>query len=616
MSSTKSDFFKQPSDQNPGWKTALRPFVAYLALYFALYSVIRGVFYLWNVKQFQDLSVLQLGRAFANGLRFDAAAAVPLCTLIVLAWYFLPRVLFWITLVVVTIAQCGFILGNFVDIELINFVGRRSTKASLYLFGEGRATNLARYVFLTSLMFVTNGLFVVLQMFVARRYFLLPAKNFSEAQPSFKIKMGATFLLLAVTVIALRGGLQTKPISYVDAKVIDHPFAHQLVLNTTFTFFKSMGQSDFERLHFFDENKMLSLLNLNRASTPSTLENKGELKNFNVVVIVLESFSSEYINQDNTPFFLSLANRGAYFPKAYANGRRSIEGIAAILAGIPALMEESFISSEFSSNDFIGLGKILKNQGYQTGFFHGAQNGSMRFDTFTKAAGFDEYFGKNQFPDQSQDDGSWGIFDEPFLKWTCEKMTEMKPPFANVIFTLSSHQPFTIPEAYKNVFKEGSHPILKSIRYTDEALKNFFACAEKQPWHERTLYVLTADHTGPLLSESISAKGTLKAVFEVPLVFYTRHEDKLLGLKATQFAQHIDILPTISEAIGAPLLVQNHLARSLWQPGLKTIALYTDQHYELVGDGPQTEEALQAIRQYFSQGLYDNRLYFPAGSGN
>ncbi len=201
-----------------------------------------------------------------------------------------------------------------------------------------------------------------------------------------------------------------------------------MVLNSTFSAVKSFGQKSFEKLHFFNSARVISELNLN--SDLWTQSEIPDFKNKNLVIIIAESFSTEYISEENTPFFLALAKKGAYFKKSYANGLRSIEGIASILAGVPALMEEPFVNSEFATNDFVGLGNLLKKKNYHTSFFHGAKNGSMRFDLFTKAAGFDHYFGLNEFPDKTKHDGSWGIWDENFLIWSCDQMSAFPQPFA------------------------------------------------------------------------------------------------------------------------------------------------------------------------------------------
>ena len=74
-------------------------------------------------------------------------------------------------------------------------------------------------------------------------------------------------------------------------------------------------------------------------------------------------------------------------------------------------------------------------------------------------------------------------------------MTEFKQPFFSTIFTISSHNPYIIPEKYKGKFSKGTTKIHESIAYADNALKRFFETASKEDWYKITLFVITSDHT-------------------------------------------------------------------------------------------------------------------------
>lgn len=584
-------FFNKLSDFKQDLKTIGSCFASLVAVHLVVYFCLRLFFYIWNYSQLKSLTFPQVVRAFVVGIRFDLAVIGPICVLLTLMILWLPRVINYLLIIATLFFQCGLMAAGVVDAELVNFMGRRFSVSSLYIIGEGSTAGLAVYYPL----FIFGGILIIGYFdTVLRKY--IHKENFK-----FLSRLVATIGLLIFAVVCGRGGVQEKPISFINAKVLNHPFAHQLILNSGFTFIKSIGRDHTERVHFFDDKKMLSLLNLEVTTQKAAPVIPQKM---NVVIFLIESLSSEYISERNTPFFTQLAHNGVLFNPAYANGRRSVEGVAAVLSGVPALMEESFINSEFATNDFVGLGTLLKTKGYQTSFFHGAQNGSMRFDSFTKAAGFDHYYGKKEFNDNTQDDGAWGIYDEPFLKFSCEKISELKEPLASVLFTLSSHVPYNLPKNYKI---NGEKGILTSIRYVDYALQQFFQCAQNKPWFSNTLFIIMADHTGPSLNPTASFKSN----FEIPILFYTKNAVNLKGLVNTQFAQQIDILPTITDLVGIPNLAKNHLARSLYEPGNKTIALFSDHKYELVGDTDLSEDRLKAIRQYFSQGLYDNRLYFP-----
>jgi phosphoglycerol transferase MdoB-like AlkP superfamily enzyme len=580
-------------------------FLAYFILHLAVYSSLRLQFLWWNWDSLSSSETAELLWALFYGLRFDLSVLAYTLGLAVLGLFWLParwslnKIYFWLFAAL----NSALIIVNFIDAELINFTAKRFSSATLYLVGEGGVSNLL----LPYIPLVMVSVFI----FSIYAYVLYRLSLSAKLRPPgglFK-KISLSVALLAVAVVMARGGLQLKPLTYVDAKLFNSTYANNLVLNSSFTFLKSLGKPSLERKKYFPSGELLGFLNeQNLAKVQLNLP-----RHPNVVLLILESFSSEYTelrNPEVTPFLNSLARKSVSFNAAYANGRRSIEGVAALLSGIPALMEEPFISSEFSANQLIGLGTLLESQGYHTSFFHGTKNGSMHFDRFTKSVGITNYFGLSEYPETGHYDGTWGIFDEEFLNWSCKKMSAFPQPFFSSVFTLSSHQPFKIPQRYEARFADQRHEILKSVRYADHALQEFFRCAEQQSWFGQTIFILTADHTGPALKPVTEFAQN----YRVPLVIYS----PIPGLGSdssvdqNQLAQHIDVLPTVLDLLNIEYKNKNYLARSLLRTGPKLIALYGDHQYQLLGDITDNDLQLKAVQQYFSEGLYDNRLYYPA----
>jgi phosphoglycerol transferase MdoB-like AlkP superfamily enzyme len=120
-------------------------------------------------------------------------------------------------------------------------------------------------------------------------------------------------------------------------------------------------------------------------------------------------------------------------------------------------------------------------------------------------------------------------------------MSEMKDPFMTAIFTATSHNPYVIPEQYKDVYPEEHLPIHKCIRYTDMSLRKFFEKASKEPWFKNTIFVITSDHTND--SDHAFYQTDLGGFYSPIIIFEadgSRHpeiQDKI--------AQQIDILPTV-----------------------------------------------------------------------
>ncbi|MCC2678985.1 MAG: putative sulfatase [Pseudobdellovibrio sp.] len=575
-------------------------FLAYFFLHFSVYTLVRAVFYIWNKSSLSNLQTMDVLWAFLHGWRFDLSVLsvlVGLCFL-GLVWLGHIRILknLWLGLFITL--NSAFLFLNFADIELYNFTAKRFTASSFFLLSDGKASNLiAPYLTLAGTCFLTVAVYIFLAGTLAKRY--------NEKFELYK-KAVFSFIILIVSVIASRGGFQHKPLTFVDAKLFDNSYGNNLILNSTFTVFKSATHRSLDKSTYFAADEMLSYLN---ARTPKTVTTGDE--KLNIVILVLEGFSDEYTklkNPEPTPFLNKLRSEGADFKSAYANGRRSIEGIAAILSGIPALMEEPFINSEFSANQIIGLGTLLTSEGYHTSFFHAANSGSMHFDSFTKSVGINNFYSKADYPNAADDDGTWGIFDEPFLKWTCDRVSGFHQPFFTTVFTLSSHQPYKLPATYIEKFKDDRLEILKTIQYTDYSLEKFFECARTKEWYGNTLFILTADHTGPEYDKT----GGFVSRYRVPFVMYGPGLSWLKKLNTNQPVQQIDVLPTILDVLNIEQKNVNHLARSVLREGPKVIALYSDGHYELVGDVKNREQQLKAVQQYFSEGLYDNRLYYPA----
>ena len=575
-------------------------YLAYFLLHLMVYTLIRIEFLVWNLTSLEQLSFLDLLKAFFWGGRFDFSAISPLVGLCFLGliWggYSKWFKTFWIWFF--TALHSVFLIINFIDVELYNFTARRFASSSFFLVQDAQVSNLITpYIPLA-----TASLFIFLiYLFLVYKLSLKKIVLYSTSR-----KVLSSFGVLLLAILFSRGGFQHKPISFVDAKLFDNSYANNLVLNSTFTLLKSASRKSLNRVSYFTQSEMLSYLN---EPTPVTVE-VNTTDHLNVIVLVLESFSKEYLELNNpevTPYLNQLAREGVSFENSYANGRRSIEGIAAILSGIPALMEDPFINSEFSANQIIGLGEILEKHQYQTSFYHAANKGSMHFDSFSKSVGIKDYYSKTDYPFVGDDDGTWGIFDEPFLKWTCGKLTEEKTPFFSLVFTLSSHQPYAIPEKYSEVFTDSRLPILKSIQYTDFALKEFMSCAQQKNWFKNTLFIITADHTGPELNPN----STFESRYRVPLILWAPQMEWIKKINSKQWVQHIDILPSLLDILKIEHKNINYLSRSFLRSGDKLVALYSDGQYSLLGQVKDNEMQLKAVQQYFSQGLYDNRLYYP-----
>jgi len=401
----------------------------------------------------------------------------------------------------------------------------------------------------------------------------------------------AMIFIFALTVLGVRGGFQLKPVGILDASEYAPSQETPVVLNSAFTLMRSYGQEGIKKLNFYtNEKEMTGFFNAEKNySSLDSLGNLIPMQKKNVFVIILESFSSEHIGalthqkgnpkSDFTPFLNSLAEKSLVY-EGFANGKRSIEGIPAVLASLPTWMTEDFITSQYSSDKFNSLASLLKAEGYNTSFFHGGKNGTMGFDAFCRSAGFDNYYGKNEYPDKADFDGHWGIWDEPYLQYIAKTLNSTPEPFMSAVFTLSSHHPYKVPEKYKNKFRKGPLEIQQTIMYSDYALQKFFEKAATMPWFKNTIFVITADHT----SEAWQAfyKNRVGQYF-IPIIFYepqsndTGHKDLI--------AQQTDIMPTLLDMLHYPKPFIAFGGSLLRNEEPRFNLSYLNGNYQLIQDG-------------------------------
>ena len=533
-----------------------------LLLAYTVYMLARLLYLADNWSYFAEgLTFSHLMELLGGGLLFDTSAILvtnSLWLVLILfplhlkeqPWYhLLCRILF------VVVNGLALVL-NLCDTAYFPFTLRRTTTTVFSEFQN--ENNLGSIIFQEVLhhwYFVIAGLVIIYGLWRLYRSPHLSARELSGW--SYAVAMVCSLLLITPLVIGgIRGGFTkaVRPITVSNAnQYANHPTEAALVLNTPFSLYRTIGKAVFVVPDYFtDEAELEAVYTPVHYPTGDSVFTKK-----NVVILIVESFGREYIGALNhtldngqykgyTPCVDKLISKSITFSHSYCNGRKSIDGMPSILSSIPMFVEPFFLTPA-AMNDVGGLASLLSAEGYATAFFHGAQRGSMGFQAFATKTGFQHYYGREDFNEDSrfgddQDfDGTWAIWDEPFMQYYATKMSEMQEPFVTALFTASSHHPFVIPEKYKSLFPEGPLPIHKCIRYTDMAIGRFFETASKQPWFKNTIFVLTSDHTNQ--SDHAFYQTDLGG-FCSPIIIYDasgeqepRIEDKI--------AQQIDIMPTI-----------------------------------------------------------------------
>ncbi len=516
------------------------------------YSVCRLFFLLFNVNYFTEVGSVSVLKDFFFGLRFDLAAII-ISNIAFISLHFFPFKFFYSRFyqvflkILFLVVNIPLLLFSCIDFGLFRFSAKHATSDAFKImsFGEDFINTLPEMI--RDFWYVLLVFFILSILLVWSYNQIRIDKKTAGERVSLSMvikKLSIHLLGIGLIIIGFRGGIQYKPISIITASHYGSSKDVSLILNTPFTLLKTFYKSALTEVTYFPKEEAEKITPVNHQFHHPSTEEKT-----NVVLIILESFGKEYIGSMNrykgySPFLDSLIHESLVFTNAFANGKRSIEGIPSIVGGIPSLMEEPFITSAYSGNSINSLASLLKKKGYITSFYHGGTNGTMGFDNFTNLAGFDSYYGRKEYNNDKDFDGSWGIYDEPFLQNFAQQINNMPQPFYTAVFTLSSHHPYAIPEIYKNKFTEGPLPIHRSIQYADYSLKRFFETASKMPWFDKTLFVITADHTA--LSEYPFYQNKV-GMYAVPIIFY-QHNSAMKGTSDLT-TQQIDIMPSVLDYV-------------------------------------------------------------------
>ena len=550
---------------SPVLKTPFMVMIRNLAVVYAAFIICHPVFIWYNWNSLQGSMNGLFWPMLKGSLVFDTAGIMYICAiyvvLMLLPFHFKEKQWYYsFTKVILVVLVSAGILANFIDTAYFPYTGCRSTLKVLDEFSNEGGGQMASII-LTSL--IHNWYLVllyVLMVWLLCRLIKKPAALKYRKTYVYYIIRTCTLALSSLCIVAgIRGGLahNIRPITMSNAyRYVETPAQAAAILNTPFCVIRTMGNEEMKVPQYFTDDELSEIY-----SPVIIPDSTATFTPRNIVVFILESFGSEYIGamnpdtegiHDCTPFLDSLIGRSLTFDVSLANGRKSIDAMPSVLSGIPMLKDHLFLTPTIMQKEITGLAKELSTKGYYSAFFHGADNGSMGFQSFSKVIGYNDYLGledfvkKPQYGGNAVFDGYWAIWDEEFLQYMCDMIGSFRQPFLASAFTASSHHPYNVPERYQEIYpQEGNLPIYRGIRYSDHALERFFEKASQEPWFNNTLFVLTADHTN--LSEHPDYQSDY-GKFRVPIIFYCP-ADSLHGIRDA-IAQQSDIFPSILGYLG------------------------------------------------------------------
>ena len=288
----------------------------------------------------------------------------------------------------------------------------------------------------------------------------------------------------------------------------------------------------------------------------------------NIIIIQLESFQDFLVNrfyngQELTPNINNLLEEDyIYFDRYYQQvGCGNTSDCEFITLNSMHSLGKRSIYKEFYDNTFYSLPIMLKEKGYKTTIFHGNDANFWNRDMIYPSMGVDNFVSFEDFePDEII---SFGLSDRSFFEQSFEFLKKLKGPFFTLLITLTSHNPYYLPEELQKIEILPEHQgtlfadYLNAVHYTDEELGRFINELKNSGIYDNSMIILYGDHSGlypfnketqEVMIDLLGYEYSYDEALNIPLIF------KIPGSGLTEtnsiVAGQIDFTPTVLNLLG------------------------------------------------------------------
>ena len=350
---------------------------------------------------------------------------------------------------------------------------------------------------------------------------------------------------------------------------------------------------------------------------------KGIFKGQNLIMIQVESLENFVMNQkingqEITPNLNKLLANSLYFSNFYEqvnNGTSSDADLMANTSVYPVRTGATFF--RFPNNIYNSLPKLLRGEGYSTLAIHPDKGSYWNWMPALTSIGFEKTLDETHF--NTDEKIGLGISDGSYFKQIAPIITSEKQPFYNFMVTLTSHNPFELPDQYRklvlsedlNKAKLGGY--FQSINYTDEQIGNFLGTLDQSGVLDNTVVVIYGDHTGVHKYYNDEVKEVqpqenwwLDDTKRIPLIIYHKGmKGRDIGITGGQ----IDTMPTVAYLMGINEDSYNNtvFGRNLLNTN-KDFAVLANKQY--VGEAANNEELQLQIKGIDLADLIIRKNYF------
>jgi arylsulfatase A-like enzyme/Tfp pilus assembly protein PilF len=289
----------------------------------------------------------------------------------------------------------------------------------------------------------------------------------------------------------------------------------------------------------------------------------------NILLVTIDTLRADalsaYGGAAKTPNLDALASHGARFTFAHAHVPVTLPSHTSILSGRLPYEHRVRDNSGFRVPDGTStIATRLKPLGFATGAFVGGFPLSKRFGL---TPGFDTY--DDQIP-ELRGDANFTMPERPaneVVPRAVDWIGKQSGKFFAWVHVFDAHSPYKPPPEYAAQY--ASQPYFGEVAFIDHALQPLFdrLATLSRP----TTVIVTADHGESLDEHGEATHGMFayEATIHVPLIVATitpSHPEQTRGIVIDTSVRHIDILPTVLDAIGQPAdpsLIGSSLAETM-----------------------------------------------------
>jgi len=278
----------------------------------------------------------------------------------------------------------------------------------------------------------------------------------------------------------------------------------------------------------------------------------GVAKDYNLVLVLLESVGGGQLNADSAPFLHALRENSLNFPRHYTTASTSIESVYSLFYSdykgqldLRKMYGEQLIRPSIEES--------FKEAGYSTAVFQSGYLSYTDFSFIWEEKGVDTLVGAAELYKSTGKVGwSWGAFEETTVgeikHWLEENASR---PFFLTYRPVFPHQPYFAP--IKDVPFSGeswSEKHQNSIYYVDKNIADLVGKVKSLGVYENTVIAVVADH-GETTSIYPVGHGIKISDDELNVPFYISSEALFSGGTYDDLpSNHLDVAPTLIDIFG------------------------------------------------------------------